>query len=76
MEHGFSSCTKSGLVAPQHVESLFPNQGLKPNLLHCRQILNHWTTRESPDFSFSFSFSFNFYRSILVYNVVLVSAVQ
>ena len=25
----------------------FPNQGSNPDLLHCRQILYHWTTREA-----------------------------
>ena len=37
----------SGLVALQHMESYFPDQG--PNLrpLHW-WVLNHWTTREVP----------------------------
>ena len=28
------------------LQGIFMTQGFNPGLLHCRQILNHWTTRE------------------------------
>ena len=30
------------------LQGTFPTQGSKPGLLHCRQILYHWATREAP----------------------------
>ena len=30
-------------------EGLSPTQGSNPRLLHCRQILHHWATREAPE---------------------------
>ena len=35
----------SGLVAPQHAGSQFPDQGSKPRPLHCK---DRWTTRKVP----------------------------
>ena len=37
-----------GLVAPHHVESEFPDQGLNLYPSIGRQNLNHWATREVP----------------------------
>ena len=38
----------SGLPFPFPGNLLDP--GIKPSLLHCRQILHHWATREAPEF--------------------------
>ena len=35
-------------VACALLKGIFPIQGSKPLLLHCRQILYHWATREVP----------------------------
>ena len=52
---GLSSCgvwaqqlQSTGLVAPRHVESQFPDQGLNPCPCIGKWILKHWTTREDP----------------------------
>ena len=34
-------------VAISFFQWIFPTQGLNPGLLHCRQILYHWATREA-----------------------------
>ena len=31
-----------------HCPGIFPTQGSHPGLLHCRQFLYHWATREAP----------------------------
>ena len=30
------------------LQGIYPTQGSNPHLLHCRQILYHWATREGP----------------------------
>ena len=53
LEHMGSVVPECDLVAPLHVKSWFHNQG--SNWVHCigRWILNHWITREVPEFELS-----------------------
>ena len=37
----------TGVGSLSFLQGIFPTQGLNPGLPHCRQILNHWTTREA-----------------------------
>ena len=39
----------TGVDCHSLLQGIFPTQGLNPGLLHCRQILHHWETREAPD---------------------------
>ena len=45
--HGKSPDKTTGVGCHAFLQGIFPNQGLNPSLLHCRQILYHWTTGES-----------------------------
>ena len=37
----------TGVGSSSLLQRIFPAQGLNPGLLHCRQILYHWATREA-----------------------------
>ena len=46
--HLWDSPGKSaGVGCHSLLQGIFPTQGSKPGLLHCRQILYHWATREA-----------------------------
>ena len=46
--HGDSPGKNTGVVCHALLQGIFPTQGLKPRLLHCRQILYHLSHQESP----------------------------
>ena len=48
---GASVVVVHGLSCPAAC-GIFPDQGSNRCPLHCKQILNHWTTREVPIFTF------------------------
>ena len=44
--HGDSPGKNTGVGCHALLQGIFPTQGSKPGLLHCRQILYHWAMRE------------------------------
>ena len=46
--HGDSPGKNTGVVCHALLQGIFPTQGLKPCLFHCRQILYHLSHQESP----------------------------
>ena len=45
--HGISQARILKWLANSLLQEIFQTQGSNPHLLHCRQILNCWTTREA-----------------------------
>ena len=43
-----SAGKNTGVGCHALLQGIFLTQGLNPSLLHCRQILYHWATREAP----------------------------
>ena len=46
--HGDSPGKNTGVGCHALLQGIFPNQGLNPDLLHCRQILYHLSQQGSP----------------------------
>ena len=46
--HGDSPGKNTGVGCHALLQGIFLTQGLNPHLLHCRQILYHWATKEAP----------------------------
>ena len=48
--HGDSPGKNTGVGCHVLLQGIFSTQGLNPGLLHCRQILYHWATREAKEY--------------------------
>ena len=51
-DHGDSPGKNTGVGSHALLQGIFPNQGLNPGLLHCRQILYHLSHQGSPVFMY------------------------
>ena len=47
----------TGVGCHSLLQGIFPTQGWNPRLLHCRQILYHWTTTEDPSKAWGYAIS-------------------
>ena len=48
--HGDSPGKNTGVGNPSRLQGIFPTQGSNPGLLHYRQILYRWATREAQEY--------------------------
>ena len=49
--HGDSPCKNTRVGCHVFLQGIFPTQGLKPGLLHCRHILYHLSYQRSPQWN-------------------------